>query len=107
MDINETTLEKSWEMKTQNIIPCWTCKGSGIFKKEELVSYHNNDYEYYNIICHECGGEGRLLEIKYDVKIKVNIPNENSQYVDFTKSFHEKLNGRTVNDIYEISKNKD
>jgi hypothetical protein len=45
-----------------------------------------------------------LLETKYVVKISVIIPNDKYETIDFSKSYHEKLNGRTIEDIYKISK---
>lgn len=97
------TVEKGWESVTENIVPCWACKGSGIFEKEQVISYHNNDYEYYNEVCGNCDGEGRLLESKYNVRISVTVPNKSSENIDFAKSYYEKLNGRTVEDIYKIN----
>jgi DnaJ-class molecular chaperone len=100
----EVALKKLWESVNKKIVPCSSCNGSGIIEVEKLTSYHNNDYSYYNEVCKKCDGDGRLLETKYVVKISVIIPNDKYETIDFSKSYHEKLNGRTIEDIYKISK---
>lgn len=98
--MKEVTVEKVWDSNSQQIVPCDACKGSGVITKEECVSYHNRDYEYVNVICQNCDGDGRLLQTKYTVKIRVNIPDQYAENVDFSKSYFEKLYGRTPLNIY-------
>jgi DnaJ-class molecular chaperone len=99
----DVVVEKAWESKIQNIVPCSSCNGAGCVVRENLISYHNNDYEYYNEVCGKCDGEGRMLETNYRVKISVNV-HKSHETVDFSKSYYEKLIGRKTEEIYKIKK---
>jgi DnaJ-class molecular chaperone len=101
---NIVNVSKIWESITKKIVPCLSCNGSGITEVSELVSYHNNDYDYFNKVCCNCDGEGRMLETKITAKISVKIKDMRiDKNVDFSTSHHEKLNGRTIQDIYKIT----
>lgn len=48
--------------RAERIIICDVCKGSGKIQQEECVDYHHNDYDYWDEICTNCKGLGRLKQ---------------------------------------------
>ncbi len=87
-----------WESVHIKIVPCPRCKGEGITRREECISYHNNDYETITELCTACDAEGRVLETFTHYKIEI----DNSWIDHKTPTKWEKLNGRTTKDIYKI-----
>jgi RecJ-like exonuclease len=96
------TLTTSNVSETTEIECCPVCEGRGIISKDKLVSYHNSDYDYWNELCPECGGEGRVVE--YSLKSRIIVKNEGypekSTYVITRRQ--EQLNGRKTTDIYKV-----
>ena len=41
------------------IIICGHCRGRGLVTKEKLISYHRNEYDYWDEKCPTCNGSGR------------------------------------------------
>lgn len=48
---------------TKTIEICYKCKGSGTHLREELVSYHRNEYNYFPEKCTNCDGSGLVVLI--------------------------------------------
>lgn len=46
--------------KTEEVVLCSECKGTGSITKEELVDYHRVEYIYTYHLCKKCNGAGRL-----------------------------------------------
>lgn len=72
--------------KTKEILICNACKGTGLTEHSELVDYHKHEYDYWDDICSECKGSGRLL--KKVMTIEKITPYDNPQ---IAKLMFEKL----------------
>jgi hypothetical protein len=50
------------KIQTEKYIICPICKGSGHVQCSEIEDYHHNTYEYWDLECSNCDGQGRLVE---------------------------------------------
>lgn len=98
MSDEKSLVRLSWQSSRIKIVACKTCDGEGVTRREECISYHNNDYETITSVCKACDGDGRVLETITTYKIEIA-----DDYVDHRgHPKYEKLNGRTTRDIYQI-----
>lgn len=95
-------LEKTDWATTKKIVCCSVCNGTGIRECEELTSYHKGEYDYWNELCYHCGGEGRVLEVKYYSRVDLILPNGKTDCQSIERKDVEKLDGRKTSDIYQI-----
>lgn len=99
-------LTPDWYKKMVGVVSCSCCKGKGIVERKEIVSYHNNDYDYWNDLCYVCDGEGRIIEYEYAFAIKFEDPVQKKNKVtqSYTHIVYEKFEGRKISDIYTIGR---
>jgi len=51
--------EKNWHKSAITI--CEQCEGKGYEDKSELEDYHKGEYRYWEILCRQCKGTGRII----------------------------------------------
>jgi hypothetical protein len=100
-------IDPDWKSSSK-IIPCMTCKGTGVVEQTECTSYHNSDYDYWNELCTRCDGDGRLVQVDYAFRVEFSTPNSlysfPNAHQDYYHSTVEKLDGRTTSDIYKLGR---
>ncbi len=71
--VNGVSLKRCGEMKSGNmsaakltyndeIIMCGLCEGAGVREQSTLTDYHKGEYNYWNTVCEECKGSGRIVK---------------------------------------------
>ena len=50
-------------MSDVEVILCFSCKGTGVTKHDELTDYHKREYNAHVADCKRCNGTGRLKKI--------------------------------------------
>ena len=100
-------IEPKWN-STESIVVCSHCNGSGISERDELTDYHRNDYDYWNVLCSGCDGQGRLVKTRSTFRIEYKTPDYKHDWTNAHQD-HEhivlsKLDGRATSDIYKIGR---
>ncbi len=100
-------IDPDWK-KYSKIVPCMTCKGTGVVERSECTSYHNSEYEYWNELCTRCDGDGRLVQVEYSFRVEFTTPDSKYKFADAHQDYMhtaiEKLDGRKTADIYKIGR---
>lgn len=95
----------AYVVKNINIVQCSVCNSSGFVEKQELINYHNHDYDYWNELCPKCNGEGRILKTEYFLEATYQLKHAYNNIRTFITKEEEPLAGRTTKDIYKIGRN--
>ena len=48
-------------IRNREIIVCPKCKGEGKREASEIEDYHHNTYNYWDEVCENCDGRGRVI----------------------------------------------
>jgi hypothetical protein len=95
-------MKKEYDKISRKICICDICKGTGIREKEEITSYHNRDYHYWNELCSHCDGQGRKVQNLCIYDLEIVLPDGKISRERIEKITYEKLNGRKTEEIYKI-----
>ena len=89
---------------TKKIVCCGRCEGSGVRPYEELVNHHRGEYDTWLDYCTFCGGEGRVIQNTYTMRLDITLPRGQKEYKTIEYKDIEKLDGRKTADFYKIGR---
>lgn len=50
------------ETRSQKMLICECCQGEGTVENSRLVDPHKGEYDYWDTVCQNCKGSGRMLK---------------------------------------------